>query len=824
MSEEPVPNGKPFRRNRILVRADSHAMERVCSMRKEFAIFLTVVLGVFGYSGQEARSATSAESRSITVDTRLDARLVDVAITGDDVIPPNTLRQYSCTARFSAGPDADVSAIAQWKIVDSTPPRCTVQTGNTLYMGRFDPPKEYEVVLQATFSHQASGLTKVARKRITVRPGFWVTFGQTKEFDNPVIGAKHWDVTFTADSGGPNGAATLYEWGVNTDGLFNDGNGRTIMKNLARGKTHLIGVKATDSTGATAIRQAFLTLPNSEGTLVSEGPASDVVPGLFLNVNGSPFVPVAGRVDVGLIVLAHGLNSSSETWAESMGQAITNRFGGQSPNVCLFDWREMADPSRFNPRAISDRLEDFSKIQPYALTNGRILASWLRDQIAAGNVRADRPIHLIGHSAGGFVVGECAVTLGSVVSQVTMLDTPFPVGAHFKRFTGHIERYISSIWGKSCTDFITGDDVPYAFSTIGTVLYVLGYRLPVIPQSARYARVRVSDDLKASDAHHSYAYQWYASTIPLASSITGGFFYSPFLNNGFHGYSRSAGVAAIASVTLAEGETEEPVSGFETMGLVSVTNGTYTLTEADDAAIYKAMTMPIGAQSLRFRYRFTQAGDGDFLAVYWGTNNPVLYIGLDLPLSRDGFLDADVPVSAHAGRTEQLAFVLTSRDETNAVLVLDSIRLSISDDPDGDGLTTEQELLLGTDPLNWDTDGDGLGDGDEVNTHSTDPLRVDTDGDGQPDGAEILAGTSPTSNLSVFRITGLSYGTNNTFDVEWTGSTNQLYKVNQAGALPVADYTTVVNNFPSNRVSVSSQREGETNTVGFIWIELDDQP
>lgn len=37
------------------------------------------------------------------------------------------------------------------------------------------------------------------------------------------------------------------------------------------------------------------------------------------------------------------------------------------------------------------------------------------------------------------------------------------------------------------------------------------------------------------------------------------------------------------------------------------------------------------------------------------------------------------------------------------------------DDPDGDGLTTGEEEILGTDPNNPDTDGDGIDDGDEVN-------------------------------------------------------------------------------------------------------------
>lgn len=58
-------------------------------------------------------------------------------------------------------------------------------------------------------------------------------------------------------------------------------------------------------------------------------------------------------------------------------------------------------------------------------------------------------------------------------------------------------------------------------------------------------------------------------------------------------------------------------------------------------------------------------------------------------------------------------------------------------DPDKDGLPTSQETMIGTDPNNPDTDGDGLNDGKEVNSTGTKPLVADTDDDGLSDGQEV---------------------------------------------------------------------------------------
>ena len=68
-------------------------------------------------------------------------------------------------------------------------------------------------------------------------------------------------------------------------------------------------------------------------------------------------------------------------------------------------------------------------------------------------------------------------------------------------------------------------------------------------------------------------------------------------------------------------------------------------------------------------------------------------------------------------------------------------------DSDNDGLSDGDEINIhNTDPLDTDTDDDGLLDGDEVNVYGTDPLDTDSDSDGLSDGDEVfIYGTDPAS-------------------------------------------------------------------------------
>lgn len=64
-----------------------------------------------------------------------------------------------------------------------------------------------------------------------------------------------------------------------------------------------------------------------------------------------------------------------------------------------------------------------------------------------------------------------------------------------------------------------------------------------------------------------------------------------------------------------------------------------------------------------------------------------------------------------------------------------------ADDADADGVTDRGEANFGSDATLPDTDGDGLGDADEIYLYGTDPADIDSDDDGASDPDEVNAGT-----------------------------------------------------------------------------------
>ena len=114
-------------------------------------------------------------------------------------------------------------------------------------------------------------------------------------------------------------------------------------------------------------------------------------------------------------------------------------------------------------------------------------------------------------------------------------------------------------------------------------------------------------------------------------------------------------------------------------------------------------------------------------------------IGTEVKMSDEVLLD--ISAGLNYSLTENLNFYKIddlNDGYFNVGLGLTFTGESMYSDKDGDGLIKKEELELGTDPNNPDTDGDGLNDGAEVKQYQTDPRNPDTDGDSLKDGEEVL--------------------------------------------------------------------------------------
>lgn len=127
----------------------------------------------------------------------------------------------------------------------------------------------------------------------------------------------------------------------------------------------------------------------------------------------------------------------------------------------------------------------------------------------------------------------------------------------------------------------------------------------------------------------------------------------------------------------------------------------------------------------------------------------------------------------------------------------------LAQDEDGDGLSSEQEAVLGTDPARADTDGDGLSDGDEFFLYFTDPLKADTDEDGLSDAEdpfprkllyEDLNGVTTTvdwiaqgpEGLRLRQIVQVKVG--NVITVDWTSFLHEDFTLREAEFLISFDF------------------------------------
>lgn len=680
-------------------------------------------------------------------------------------------------------------------------------------------------------------------------------------------------VTYTATDSGGSGTTTI-RWDTNHDNAFDDGIGTAITVDYGTTTgTKSVYARITDGAGGDILCRGLIILNKPLETNQPDLAKKAFDPAGFDLFNDDAgytnFSPDPALKDNGLVVIVHGLKSDAkQPWLRDMAYAIEQRCPASGkPNIALMDWsRDAADPApvdndvykaeiissigfalRKHPAlaiaeaaspVVADFVGDFPAVRGLGLLNGQLLASWIYNNsqaISGPMINVDKPIHLIGHSAGGFVVGEAARLLkhpgegtGTAlrtpiyVDRVTLLDTPFPERSHLvladKAYPlpGTVERFNSSLFGN--LDFR---------DTRNLNLHTY-YRQRDVRKSSW-----PSDYLSPGDNGHGYAHEWYTDkTIgPWIVEDSDGFSLSPIINPATRiakPYGMPLPAPAPKSISKGDAPQSAPSdypdivpTGWEIFGNASASSGTWTLSESADAGIWKEMTLPQTAATLAFEFHFLTAGDGDFLAVHFG-DNPVLYQGLDLPLSRDAWLPAEIPLDLlpQGALSGKLVFTLVSRGGVNAQVQIRNIRIIQSEDADSDGLTVDQETAAGSDPRNPDSDGDGISDGDEVITYGIDPNRADSDGDGQADASELAAGTNPLANGSLLRVTS-TVKSGGDFVLNWSGVAGKTYRVLRSQELGTSNFETLAFGVAGAAPTTTFNDPAPPQQRAFYWIEVE---
>ncbi|HVP30214.1 MAG TPA: toxin TcdB middle/N-terminal domain-containing protein [Myxococcota bacterium] len=206
----------------------------------------------------------------------------------------------------------------------------------------------------------------------------------------------------------------------------------------------------------------------------------------------------------------------------------------------------------------------------------------------------------------------------------------------------------------------------------------------------------------------------------------------------------SAAAAATRSSVLPRPPAADPA--WPPIGYAAATLGLLVL------SVRGRSTRPAGRRSQRQQRSAAKPGVAAMTTVSFllSSSLPAWALAPDGDLNLDRRLDAaDVLLAFEIARGARPASVLElahgdvaplgaapevpSRIDPGDVALL--LRALGTDDVDGDGLSTSEELALGTSPFSSDSDGDGLGDARELAV-GADPTDPDTDGDGRPDGAD----------------------------------------------------------------------------------------
>ncbi len=242
--------------------------------------------------------------------------------------------------------------------------------------------------------------------------------------------------------------------------------------------------------------------------------------------DGSVFVPQPIAASHGTIVLVHGMRdgwrpsrSDWTHWSAEMTANLQRRLGANMPQIVFLDWKQGATASaqhRLNTKDPLTRfLADLGGIRSSAQSTADFFGIRLVRMVENGQIRSDRPLHIVGHSAGGFVAARAAHILTAMgfpreLLHVTVLDTPKPD----LEITQHLPDYADAEF------YRTSSLVSVDPATLAPGLRYRYITPPPPPAGVTGFRARMHE--------HSYAWKWYRDSITDAACGDEGFGRSPF--------------------------------------------------------------------------------------------------------------------------------------------------------------------------------------------------------------------------------------------------------------------------------------------------------
>lgn len=804
-----------------------------------------------------------------------------LTISGPTSVPAGTQTEVFATLNYFDSTTADVGPHCEWSVV-GTAPEGTGFRGPNFVGGIVDQDTVVSVVARLFSS---GGQITSLPYQIRITPALFAKISWT--IVDPETSAVRLDATALGASGN-----VTYRWDLNGDGSFDDAEGSSILRSFPGFYgTKPVYLRATDDAGKEDQLSANLSFfkPLSENEPVSKYQSIDHGSGQFYNWKNEPtesFPIDPSKKEHGLVVIVHGLNikddtaAAQRTWMKNMASAIRSQTGGHEPNILVYDWLNDANPSRNagfdekleraesilkttvrwydsipllpdSPSVIlklvegntdaAEVLSDLIIITDEARNHGVDLGIEIKDMIANGELSPPSnatPMHLIGHSAGGYVVGECAKFLrdsGYHVDMITMLDTPIPKLAHLppagSRTT--LERYITSVFGK---DILASDfdfsDYEYVFNQSD---YAYANTTPSYIKVAENPRYRRREWMWEGKnfwhfvTNHSRAHQEYQSTIEDPNSRDSGFRFSPFRTGSepeipnFSQFAPSQDPVSNAFNIVDEEGVMEPFATWSVFGDVEPLADGFRLVEDANVGIFASLDVPIGAQLLHFDLQFEQAGAGDYLQVLW--EGIPLFTVFNQPSAQEYYKNYSVPVSAISGVSGELVFKIVSRGVANSVARIGNFSWEVFDDPDGDSIDSPTERANGTDPLRYDSDVDGLSDSEEE-IAGTNPSKFDSDGDGAGDGAEIKADTDPKDPTSRFILTETRPSELGHMVIRWASEPGKRYRVLRSFHPDFGTFVEVGSRIVSQGAETTftdTLIDASANAMAFYVVVLDDE-